>query len=120
MIYFHEERNLVRVLAGDRAEHAKSRSDGVAAAFDGELDDVFAVEVVGILGEAGAGGVLDALVHGQNREITGAGQAALVEHAMQIGEDTRVAVGRAEDAVDEIRAGQVEALFRDFRRTETE
>ena len=66
VIDLHDERNLVGVLAGDRAENAECGSDGVAAAFDGQLDDVAAVEIIGIFREARAAGVLDALVDGKN------------------------------------------------------
>ena len=120
VIEFYEERNFVGVLAGDGAEDAEGGSDGVAATFHGELNDIFAVEVVGIFGEAGAGGVLDALVDGKDRQIAGAGEAAGVEHAMKVGEDARIAVGWSENAVDEIRTGKVQPLFCDFGRTEAE
>jgi hypothetical protein len=40
VIELDEEGNLVGVLAGDGAEDAEGGGDGVAAAFDGELDDV--------------------------------------------------------------------------------
>src|SRR5579864_6649222 len=69
VIDFYDEGNFVRVLAGHGAQHAESRSDGVAVALDGELDDIFAVEIVRILREAGAGGVLDALVDRENGHI---------------------------------------------------
>ena len=61
------------------AQHAEGGRHRVAAAFHGELDDVLGIEIVGILGEAGAGGVLDALVHGQDREIAGAAEAAVMK-----------------------------------------
>ena len=48
VIDFHDERDLVRVFAGDRAQHAKGRGHGVAAALDGELDDIFGVEILRI------------------------------------------------------------------------
>jgi hypothetical protein len=47
-------------------EHAECRGDRVAAAFDRELDDVLAIEVVGILRKARTGGVLDALIDRQD------------------------------------------------------
>jgi hypothetical protein len=50
VIDFHDEGNFVRVFASDGAEDAVGGSDCVAAAFDGKLDDVFAIEIVGILG----------------------------------------------------------------------
>ena len=66
MIHFHDERDFVSVLARDGAENAERGRDGVTAAFNGQLDDVAAVEVIGVFGEARAAGVLDALVHGKN------------------------------------------------------
>src|SRR5271157_277074 len=44
VIDFHDERNPVGILAGNGAEHAKGGRDSVAAALDGELDDIFSVE----------------------------------------------------------------------------
>ncbi len=120
VIELYEEGDFVRVFAGDGAEDAEGGSDGVATAFDGELDDVFAVKIVGIFREAGAGGVLDALVHGKNGEIAGAAEAAGVEHTMEAGEDARITVRWSEDAVYEIRAGKVKAFLGDFRRAEAE
>src|SRR5215469_13220069 len=63
VINLHNERNLVRVLASHGAEHTERRSDSVAAAFDGQLDDVFAIEIVWVFREAGAAGMLDTLIH---------------------------------------------------------
>ena len=92
VVELHEEGNLVRVFARDGAEHAEGGGDGVAAAFDGEFDDVFGIEIVGILGEAGAGGVFDALIDGQDGEVAGAGEAPVTEHALKIGEHAGIAV----------------------------
>jgi hypothetical protein len=64
VIHFDDEGDFVGVLACDGAEDAEGGGYGVAAALDGQLDDVTAVEVVGIFREAGAPGVLDALVDG--------------------------------------------------------
>ena len=66
VIDLHNERNFVSVLARDGAEHAERGSDGVTAAFNGQLDDVAAVEVIGVFCEARAAGVRDALVNGKN------------------------------------------------------
>jgi hypothetical protein len=48
------------------------------------FDDVLAVEVLRVLGEGRAGGVLDALVHGQDGDIAGAAEAAGVQHAGEV------------------------------------
>ena len=99
------------VAAGGGAERAERRGDGVAAALDGELDDLGRVEVVRVLGERGAGRVLDALVDGQDRHVAGAGQAAVRRRAS--GASAAPASGRSEssdDPVDEVRPGKVQAL----------
>ena len=49
VVQLHEERNLVGVLAGHRAEHAQRGGDGVAAAFDRQLHDVLGIEIIGFL-----------------------------------------------------------------------
>src|SRR6266403_5429757 len=84
VIHLHDKRNFVGVLACDGAEHAERGSHGVAAAFDGQLDDVAAVEIIGIFREAGAAGVLDALVHGKNRKIASATETAVAEQPLEI------------------------------------
>ena len=43
-----DEGDAVRVFAGHRAEHPEGRDHGIAAALDGQLHDLFAVEVGGI------------------------------------------------------------------------
>ncbi len=120
VIDLYDERDFVGVLARDRAEHAEGGSHGVAAAFDGQLDDIPAVKVIGILGEARAAGVLDALVDGQDREIPRTAKPAVAEHPLEIGEYAEVAVRRRVDAVDKVRAGKMQALLGDLRRLESQ
>src|SRR6266852_4714027 len=105
VIHFHDEGDFVGVFAGDGAEDAEGGGYGVATAFDGELDDVAAVEIIGIFGEAGAARVFDALINGKNGEIAGAVETAVAEEALEIGEDAKIAVGCGIDAVDKIGAG---------------
>ena len=72
MIDLHNEWNFVRVLARDRAQNPERGCDCVAAALNGELNDIFAVEIVWILGKARAAGMLDALIDRKDREVAGA------------------------------------------------
>jgi hypothetical protein len=69
VIELEDERDLVRVVARHRPEHAERRGDAVAAAFDGELADVRRVEVDRVRGEARPGRMLDALVDGEDRHL---------------------------------------------------
>src|SRR5262249_35096857 len=110
----HDEGNLVRILARDGPKHAKGGSNGVAAAFDGQLDDILAVEVIGIFREAGAAGMLDALVHRQNGHVASAAQAAVAEQALEISEHAQVAVARRINAINKIRTGKMHALLDNF------
>jgi hypothetical protein len=55
VVDLHDERDLVSVLASHNPEHAERRSHGIAAPFDGQLDDVLGIEVIGVLGKAGSG-----------------------------------------------------------------
>src|ERR1700694_5622969 len=120
VIYLYDEGDFVSVFARDGAEHTEGRSDGVAAALDGQLDDVSAIKIIGIFGEAGATGVFDALVDGQYREIARAAESAGADHALQICEHAQVAVRRGVDAVDKVRAGKMQALLGDLRRLESQ
>ena len=82
VIDFHNERNLVGVFARDRAEHAEGRGHRVTAAFDGQLDDILSIKIIRVLRKAGTAGMLDALVHGKNREIAAAAKAPTAEHPL--------------------------------------
>ena len=113
VINLHNEGDLVGVLARRHAENAEGRGNRVAAAFNGKLDDVFGIEVIGILGEAGAAGVLDALVDGQDGHVARAREAACAVDAGEVVQDTQVAVAVKPHAVREIRAGQVKAILGD-------
>ena len=112
VVQFHEERDFVRVFAGHRAEHAERGGDGVAAAFDGKLHDVFGVETIRIFRKAGSGGMFDALVHRQDGHVARAGQPAMVEHRLQAAQRLRIAVGQRKNAVHEIRSRQMQPLLR--------
>ena len=68
----------------DHPEHAERGGDGVAAALDGQLDEVLRVEVGRVLGEGGRRRVLDALVDRQDRQVAGAAEAAVVEQRAQV------------------------------------
>ena len=78
------------------------------AAFDGEEHDVFGVEVCRVLGEGGPARMLDALVNGQNGNVAGPGQPAVVEDCLQVAQDLRRPVGLSPNAGHKVRAGQVE------------
>jgi hypothetical protein len=101
VVELDDEGDLVGVLAGaTAAEDAEGAGDGVAAALDRELDDLLGVEVVRVRGERRAGRVLDALVDGQDREIAGAREAAVV-------------IQPREAVQDAVVAGQNEGCFRE-------
>ena len=55
VIDFDDKGNLVGILAGNAAEHAESRSHGIATAFHGQLNDVFGIEILRIRSERSAG-----------------------------------------------------------------
>jgi predicted regulator of Ras-like GTPase activity (Roadblock/LC7/MglB family) len=57
--------------------------------------------------------VLDALIDGEDGDISGAAEAAGVEDVLEIAQDAGGAVGGGEDAVDEIGAGEVEQIALD-------
>jgi hypothetical protein len=84
---------------------AKCGSDGVTSTLDGELDDIFTVEIVGIFRETGAGGVFDALIDRKNRHIAGATEAAVPEQALEIRQDAHIAVGNSPHTIDELWPG---------------
>ncbi len=120
VVELDDERDAVRVLARAGPEHAERRGDGVAAALDRELDDALGVEVVGILGERRARRVLDALVDGEDRDVARIAQATVREDALQRSQHGRRAIRVLDHPLDEVGAGQVEAIARDRRALVTE
>ena len=111
MVDLDDEGNLVRVLARHRAQHAEGRGHRVAAAFDGQLDDVFRVEIDRVGREGGAAGMLDALVHRQDGEVAGAAQAPVVEQGLQGAQHAGPDVFLRHHAVNEIGPGQVQHVL---------
>lgn len=110
VVEFDQERNFMRVAARYRRQHAVGGSDAVTAGFNRQLDDVLRIEIQRVGGERGGGGVLDALIDRQDRQVAGAGQAAVVEQGLH---RTQHAVGTVvidHYAVNEVVARQVEIL----------
>ncbi len=103
----------MRVLARDRSQDAERGGDGVAAALDGEPDDVLRIEIDGIGSERRRARVLDPLVDRQNREIAGPAQPAGGEDALQAHEDLWVTIGASVYAVHEIGAREVQLILGD-------
>jgi hypothetical protein len=55
-------------------------------------------------------GVLDALIHRQNRQVSAASEATVTVDALQVDQDARLAVGGAEDVADVIGTRQVNVI----------
>ena len=112
MIDLHDEGDLVRPVPRHGAEHAERRGDRVAAALDGELDDLARVEVLRIGSERRACRVLDPLVDGEDRHVARAAEAAVLIDRGEVAQDLVGTVGAGPDAVDEIRSRQVQQRLR--------
>ena len=113
MVDLEDERDAVRVAARDRAEAAQRAGDGVAPALDRQLHDLLRVEVVGVGRERRRGGVLDPLVHRQDREVAGPGEPPVRVQALEIAQHPRMPVRRTEHGIDVVRARGPDARGRD-------
>ena len=111
VVDLHHEGDLVGVATGDAAEDAESRADRVATAFDGELHDIFAVEVDGVLSERSAGGVLDALVDRQDGDVARVSEATRAVEALEVGQDAIVAVRGGKGVLNPISARLVDLIL---------
>src|SRR6185369_12023899 len=107
---------LVGVLAGNGPEDAEGRGDGVASPFDREFDDVLGVEVSWGRCEGGARGVLDTLIDGEDGNVPGTGEPAVVQDGLEAPEHLYRAVGRVQDAGDEGVSRKVEGMTRERPR----
>ena len=113
VVDLHDEGDLGRVAPRHRAEHPQRGRHRVAPALDREPHDRLGVEDRRVLGEGRAGRVLDALVHGQDRDVSGARQAAVGQDLLEVAQDRDRAVRDAVDAVHEVGPGQVQRVARD-------
>ena len=120
VVDLHYERNLVRVAAGNAAEHPEGGADSVATAFDSELHDVFTIEVDWVLSERSASGVLDTLVDGKDGHIASICEASRAVEALEVSEDAVIAIGRHEGVFDPIGTGQVDLLLLNLRVAESQ
>src|SRR5215471_13109260 len=85
VVHLEDEGNVTRELRGARLEEAQRRRIGVASSFDGEPKVVGRIVAGRVDGEASRGTVLEALVHGQDDEAAGAGQAPVIHDPGKIG-----------------------------------
>ncbi len=108
MIDFDQERNFVRIFAAHHPEHAQGGSDRVASAFDSKVHDSFGIKASWVLSERRSPGVLDPLIYGQDRKISGAPESTVVEHSLQVHHNLGGSVAQRENSVHKVWAGQVE------------
>src|SRR5690242_14874361 len=111
MIYFYKKGNFMGVLAGHRSKDAEGGSDCIASAFNRQPDDVLGVEVIRVFGEAGAGGVLDALVNRKDGQITRSAEPPVADNALQIAQHARVPVRNGVEPVHDVRTRDVQPFF---------
>src|SRR6185312_1718190 len=79
MVDLDEEGDLVGIFAAHDAEYAKGGSDGAAARFDGQPDDVLGIEIHGVGSKGSAAAMLNALVYREDRKIAGVTQPAMAQ-----------------------------------------
>ena len=120
MVNLNHERNFVSVATRDAAEYTESRTDGVTATFDGELHDIFTVEVDGVLSERCTSGVFDTLVNWENGNVTSVSEATRTVEALEVGENAVAAIGGAERVLNPISTRLVDLLFFKFRRIDAQ
>ena len=106
-----DEWDLVRVLARNGGKHTIGGSNGIAAAFNGKLHDVLRIEVDRVRREGCTGRMFDTLVHRQNGNVTGVFQTTVSIQDLQTADDLVAAVGRGEDAIQEIGSRKMKVFF---------
>ena len=112
MVELGDERDAMGVGARHDPEQTHGAGHGVRLAGQSELDEVGRIEVRRVRCKRRRSGMLDALVHGQDREIPGPRQPPRVVQLGQITQNLCVAVGLGKYPVDEIRPRQVEVFLR--------
>ena len=115
VIDLHYEGDLVGILTSHSAKDTVRGGHGIATAFDGQLDDVFGIEVDGVRGERCAGRVLDTLVNGEDGDVSRTSQAAVVVEGGDAVQRLRIAVGIEPNAIDGVGSRRVnQALVNGF------
>ena len=100
VIEFDNEGNTVGVLSRHCAQHPEGGGDRVTAAFQRQFDNGGRIEVNRVGRKGSRAGVLDALIHRQNRQITATGETAAVEQRLHIAHHHRAAIHIAHNAAD--------------------
>src|SRR5690606_24773097 len=90
VVQLQNERDLPGVLRRARLQKAERGGIRAAARLDREPEMVQRVVGVGVGCEAAGRAMLEALVNGQNDELTRAPEAAMVQQPVQVGQNTRV------------------------------
>jgi hypothetical protein len=116
VVQLADERDAMSPAPRAHRQHAERRGHPVAAPLEAELDDVLRIEHGRVGRERGRGGVLDPLIDRQDRDVAGAGQAAVRQEALEVDEDAGRAVAVHEHAIHEVGTGQVDGRGRDGRR----
>src|SRR5260370_24488317 len=112
MIYFDDERNLVGILSRDAAEHPERRSHPIASAVDRQLHNVAGIEILWVRRKGSARRMLNTLVDRQDRNVSGAGQPAVIQQRLQLPQDRRRPIGLRANSVDKIRPRQMKLALR--------
>jgi|GEM_PF-5791231 len=110
VIQFHQERNTVRVTAGDRRQHAVSGSHAVTARLDRQFHDVLRIKIERVGGEGCARRVFHPLIHRQDRKIAGSAQTPGVIQRLHIAQHRRWAVVVHHYAVNVIVARKIKLV----------
>jgi hypothetical protein len=113
VINLQDEGDFVRVLAGVKTENTQGAGDAVGAAFDGELDDVFRIEEQRVRRERSAGRVFDALIDWENRSVTGASKATVIQKLLKAFQDRHRAIRVRHEVGNPVWACRVNLLFGD-------
>jgi hypothetical protein len=120
VVDLHQEGNLVRVFPRHRPQDSIGRGHRITAALDGQPHDVFRVKIVRVFRETRSAGMLDALVHRQNRKVACAAQPAVIHNPLQVPQHPIIAVRHRKQTVHHVRSGQMQPVLGDFRVLEVQ
>ena len=111
VVDLEDKGNFMGIAPGYRGQDPQGGGHGVAAAFDGQFDDIFRIKIDGVGRKGRRRRMLDALVHRQDGKITGPGQPAMIEQGGQGTQDVNGPITGHKYAVQEIRTRQMQGFF---------
>ena len=111
MVQLDDKRYLVCIFACHGAQHTECGCHGITPSFNGQLYDVFGIEIKRIGGERRSCRMFYPLIHRQDGDIPGIGQTPVPVQGLQALQGAYIPVGIHPYLIYHIRSRNMDKLF---------